>query len=1017
LKAGIVPAFVFIFSMVMKSFFSGIILWLSIPFAVIAQQNNYRQEFNLAYNACNTIPRGMLEAVAWNNTHIRHIDFNNEIESCTGMPRYYGVMGLIADGKNYFNKTLSLVASLSGIPEQEIINSPEKNILAYAKAFQQLQVQHNIFSSKPEDYVIILDALSEIPNDNAAVNDFAFNSQLYGIYHFLNNYSNSIQYVFPDYDIDFHLLFGNNYEVLSSTAVRISEGIVESANGTGYRSGSRSADYGSAIWNAAASCNYSSRSGTSISAVTIHTVQGSYAGCISWFQNCNASVSAHYVIRSSDGQVTQMVSESNKAWHVGSENPYTIGIEHEGYINDPSWYTQAMYQSSADLVRDICNSGYGINPLRTHYAPSCSGGSSQCQLGGCIKIKGHQHFPNQSHTDPGPNWNWTLFYQLINNNPTIVTYTTTTGTFYDSGGATGNYSDDERKLYLIKPTGASAITLSFSSFNLENNWDYLYVYDGDNLNAPLIGRFTGTTVTSPIASSGNALLIQFRSDCATVASGWAATWNAVVPVTDTIAPVTGVNVSQNWITENFTATFADADDVNGSGIIKSFYSVNYFHNSEWNANALSGFRCEETANDFLSRWTAATGTWIDENGNLSQTDEALSNTNIYAALQQDLSNQYLYSWECKIEGTGTNRRAGFHYFCDDAALTNRGNSYFVWFREESDQLEIYKVTNDVFSLQKNISYVFDANVWYDFKVIYDRTTGKHEIYVNSKFAMDWTDASPYTSGDYISFRSGNSKYTVKNLIVYRSRTNAVTVSMGSGNTDIPFESDNSFLPAGRICSVTKDAAKNISASVCENVKVDFSAPVSVMVTDSLVSDIDTTYVTDSLGSSWTSSEDTHSGIAAYWYAVGTTPGSNDFQDWTAATDTFFMLNNIQLTVGNTYYVSVKTENGAGLLSAVSSSDGVYIDSVPDIISSVIFSDKFYPVLFPNPAKDFFTVDLDDENINPVEIIIFDLSGKLLKQQLLSQSKTVSTEKLSKGIYAVAIKSGDRQWMKKLVVLK
>jgi len=39
-------------------------------------------------------------------------------------------------------------------------------------------------------------------------------------------------------------------------------------------------------------CNFSSRNGTPISAVTIHTVQGSYAGCISWFKNCSANVSA-----------------------------------------------------------------------------------------------------------------------------------------------------------------------------------------------------------------------------------------------------------------------------------------------------------------------------------------------------------------------------------------------------------------------------------------------------------------------------------------------------------------------------------------------------------------------------------------------------------------------------------------------------------------------------------------------------------------------------------------------------
>ena len=60
-----------------------------------------------------------------------------------------------------------------------------------------------------------------------------------------------------------------------------------------------------------------------------------------------------------------MVLESDKAWHVGNANPYAIGLEHEGYRDQDGWYTNAMYTSSANLVKDICNSGYGISPLRT----------------------------------------------------------------------------------------------------------------------------------------------------------------------------------------------------------------------------------------------------------------------------------------------------------------------------------------------------------------------------------------------------------------------------------------------------------------------------------------------------------------------------------------------------------------------------------------------------------------------------------------------------------------------------
>lgn len=155
----------------------------------------------------------------------------------------------------------------------------------------------------------------------------------------------------------------------------------------------------------ASSSNYTNDSRSSVSKVVIHTVQGSYSGAISWFQNSSAQVSAHYTIRSSDGQITQSVDEEDVAWHAGhwDTNKASIGIEHEGYVDDPGkWYTDAMYRSSAALVADICDR-YGIPKDRSHVighfeVPGCSssgGGGSGC------------------HTDPGSGWDWTYYMSLV----------------------------------------------------------------------------------------------------------------------------------------------------------------------------------------------------------------------------------------------------------------------------------------------------------------------------------------------------------------------------------------------------------------------------------------------------------------------------------------------------------------------------------------------------------------------------------------------------------------------------
>ncbi|MFC7647989.1 N-acetylmuramoyl-L-alanine amidase [Streptosporangium lutulentum] len=129
-----------------------------------------------------------------------------------------------------------------------------------------------------------------------------------------------------------------------------------------------SPDYPNGSWVAASTSNYvvSNRpTSNAIDRVVIHMTQGSYAGTISWFQNPSSRVSSHYVVRSSDGAVTQMVRNKDVAWHASNYNTRSIGIEHEGFVNDASWFTDAMYRSSAALTRYICDR-YGIPKDRNH---------------------------------------------------------------------------------------------------------------------------------------------------------------------------------------------------------------------------------------------------------------------------------------------------------------------------------------------------------------------------------------------------------------------------------------------------------------------------------------------------------------------------------------------------------------------------------------------------------------------------------------------------------------------------
>jgi len=157
--------------------------------------------------------------------------------------------------------------------------------------------------------------------------------------------------------------------------------------------GIMSDDYPAAIWNPANAANYATGRTAAISQVIIHVTEGSYAGSISWFQDPAAEVSAHYVVRSSDGEITQMVRDADTAWHARSGNASGLGIEHEGYVDDPSWFTDAMYRSSAALTKHLCDV-HGIPKDRAH-------------------IVGHSEVPGNDHTDPGPNWNWDTYMSYV----------------------------------------------------------------------------------------------------------------------------------------------------------------------------------------------------------------------------------------------------------------------------------------------------------------------------------------------------------------------------------------------------------------------------------------------------------------------------------------------------------------------------------------------------------------------------------------------------------------------------
>ncbi|ARP73576.1 N-acetylmuramoyl-L-alanine amidase [Streptomyces pluripotens] len=140
----------------------------------------------------------------------------------------------------------------------------------------------------------------------------------------------------------------------------------------------------------------------SIKYLVIHDTEGTWDGVMKLIQD-PTYVSWNYTIRSTDGLIAQHVKAKDVAWQAGNWyiNAKSIGIEHEGFLASPdAWYTEAMYRSSARLVRYLARK-YDIPLDRQH-------------------VLGHDNVPGPTasaipgmHTDPGPYWDWRHYFQLL----------------------------------------------------------------------------------------------------------------------------------------------------------------------------------------------------------------------------------------------------------------------------------------------------------------------------------------------------------------------------------------------------------------------------------------------------------------------------------------------------------------------------------------------------------------------------------------------------------------------------
>jgi hypothetical protein len=366
--------------------------YLSRPHPTVATLKRYFSEAGEEFN----VPAPLLEAIG-------QVE-NNWTQIGPSVDQGWGIMHLV---QNSYCDTLGEAAALLQMDSDALKNDPRQNIRGAAALLAHYRTASKGEIRTVEDWFPVLERFSGLLTDETrnlaaqryyeVLRDGVNASTLWG---------EKIQ-IESNRQINTKDLFARNQpKVRPPSDVRDATQVVSAASVA-------STDYPAAVFDSAASCNYGVGRDHSIDTWVNHWIGvGTYAGAISWFKTCPGTgpgqrgagigpSSAHFVIRASDGQITQMVRIADTAWHAGAvgypyNNTRSIGVEHEATAANPDqWNNPALLQASTTMARYFCNL-YAIPKTRS--------------LPG---IRGHNEMPGTGTDCPGT-LPWNTWMSLLN---------------------------------------------------------------------------------------------------------------------------------------------------------------------------------------------------------------------------------------------------------------------------------------------------------------------------------------------------------------------------------------------------------------------------------------------------------------------------------------------------------------------------------------------------------------------------------------------------------------------------
>jgi len=126
------------------------------------------------------------------------------------------------------------------------------------------------------------------------------------------------------------------------------------------------------------------------------------------------------------------------------------------------------------------------------------------------------------------------------------------------------------------------------------------------------------------------------------------------------------------------------------------------------------------------------------------------------------------------------------------------------------------------------------------------------------------------------------------------------------------------------------------------------------------------------------------------------------------------------TSADSAFISISPSNFDGNVEKIHGNSVMYVDNLnfDNLITSISeqTSENTAFSLYPNPASDIVTLNIDNRNDADLTMYVYNVIGTLVKSETLKQNtRQINIGDLSNGVYVVSIKINDRTENKRLII--